>query len=38
MDFYVYIFYSQSRDRYYVGYSHDLSLRLIHENDECIRL
>ena len=33
MDFYVYIIYSQSRDRYYIGYSHDLSLRLIHHND-----
>jgi putative endonuclease len=33
MDFYVYIIYSQSKERYYIGYTHDLDLRLIHHNE-----
>ncbi|MBC8491601.1 MAG: GIY-YIG nuclease family protein [Candidatus Marinimicrobia bacterium] len=33
MDFYVYIIYSKSRDKYYIGYTHDLNLRLVHHND-----
>ena len=32
MEFWVYIIYSKSRDKYYVGYTHDLELRLIHHN------
>jgi putative endonuclease len=33
MNFYIYIIYSSSKDKYYVGYTHDLDLRLIHHND-----
>ena len=33
MDFFIYIIYSKSRDKYYIGYTHDLNLRLIHHND-----
>lgn len=32
MKFYVYIIYSQSRDKYYIGYSHDLAERLAEHN------
>ncbi len=30
--FYTYILYSQSKDKYYVGYTHDLDLRLKRHN------
>ncbi|MCD6440451.1 MAG: GIY-YIG nuclease family protein [Candidatus Marinimicrobia bacterium] len=33
MDYFVYIIYSKSRNKYYIGYTHDLHLRLIHHND-----
>jgi len=33
MDFYVYIIYSKSKNKYYVGYTQNLSLRLIYHND-----
>ena len=28
MDYYVYILYSESRDQYYTGFTHDISTRL----------
>jgi len=37
MDFFIYIIYSKSRDKYYIGYTHDLNLRLIHHNDGWIK-
>jgi putative endonuclease len=33
MDFFTYIIYSKSKNKYYIGYTHDLDLRLIHHND-----
>jgi len=33
MDFFVYIIYSKSKNKFYIGYTHDLNLRLIHHND-----
>jgi putative endonuclease len=32
MEYYVYILYSQSKDRYYTGYSHNPDERLIEHN------
>jgi len=32
MNYTVYIFYSQSKDKYYIGYSHDPTERLIEHN------
>ena len=31
--FYTYILYSHSKDKYYVGYTHDLNLRLERHNN-----
>ncbi len=31
--YYIYILYSHTKDRYYVGYTHDLELRLNRHND-----
>ena len=31
--YFTYIIYSESTDRYYVGHTHDLKLRLEHHND-----
>ncbi|MFP4548366.1 MAG: GIY-YIG nuclease family protein [Fidelibacterota bacterium] len=31
--YYIYILYSHTKDRYYVGYTHDLELRLERHND-----
>ncbi|MBN2600606.1 MAG: GIY-YIG nuclease family protein [Candidatus Marinimicrobia bacterium] len=33
MDFFVYIIYSNSKDKYYISFTHDLKLRLFHHND-----
>jgi putative endonuclease len=32
MSFYVYILYSQSKDKYYIGFTHDISTRLFKHN------
>jgi putative endonuclease len=32
MNFYVYILYSQSKDKYYTGFTHDITTRLFKHN------
>ncbi len=34
--YYIYILYSHTKDRYYVGYTHDLELRLNRHNSICL--
>ncbi len=33
MDFFVYIIHSKSKNKYYIGYTHNLNLRLMHHNN-----